>query len=81
MDLIQFKDVFGAPGTGIHSYRVFNIAIVDVLGTFALAALIKKAKPNWQFSRISIGLFVSAVIIHRIFGVNTTINKTIFGQV
>ena len=27
----KYKDIFGKVGSGIHSYRIANIAIVDVL--------------------------------------------------
>ena len=39
-DLI-FKDIFGKVGEGLHSYRIFNIAIIDVLFTI-LGAFIAK---------------------------------------
>lgn len=30
MSLCEYKDIFGIPNEGVHSYRLFNIAIVDV---------------------------------------------------
>jgi len=38
--LCKYKNMFGAPNTGIHSYRICNIAIVDVLVVFIIAMLI-----------------------------------------
>lgn len=32
-DLCKYKDALGEPGKGIHSYRLFGIAIADVLMT------------------------------------------------
>ena len=32
MSLCQYKDIFGKPGEGAHSYRVANVAVVDVGG-------------------------------------------------
>ena len=77
MNLCKYKDIFGKPNTGVHSYRIFNIAIVDVLLTilvaFIIARLIKK--PFWIVLLI---LFLFGIILHRLFCVRTTIDKLIF---
>ena len=31
--LKQYKDIFGKPNEGVHSYRLFDVAIVDLLLT------------------------------------------------
>jgi len=31
--LCKYKDILGKPGEGIHSIRLFNVAIMDVLFT------------------------------------------------
>ena len=36
-NIIYMNEIFGKPNEGIHSYRLFNIAIVDVIMTFILA--------------------------------------------
>ena len=33
MPLSDYKDIFGKPGEGGHAYRIFDIAIVDVIFT------------------------------------------------
>jgi hypothetical protein len=38
--LCKYKDIFGIPGKGVHSYRFFNIAIVDVFLTLVLSYLL-----------------------------------------
>ncbi len=38
--LCKYKNIFGAPNTGVHSYRIFNIAIVDALAVFIIAIVI-----------------------------------------
>lgn len=77
MNLCKYKDIFGKPNTGVHSYRIFNIAIVDVLLTilvaFIIARLIKK--PFWIVLLI---LFLLGIILHHLFCVKTTIDKLIF---
>ena len=39
--LCKYKDIFGKVGEGLHSYRLFNIAIVDVISTIFVAYLLK----------------------------------------
>jgi hypothetical protein len=38
--LCQYKNIFGEVNKGVHSYRIFNIAIVDVLLTIIGAYVI-----------------------------------------
>ena len=40
MSLCKYKDLFGKPGEGIHSWRIFDIGVIDVLVTIASAYLI-----------------------------------------
>ena len=40
MDLCKYKNILGVPGNGVHSYRIFNIAIVDVILTVIVAYII-----------------------------------------
>ena len=77
MNLCKFKDIFGKPNTGLHSIRVFNIAIVDVLFTVLLAYLIA-AVFHTRFYVTLATLFISGIILHRIFCVKTTIDKLLF---
>ena len=41
LNLCHYKHILGKPGTGLHSHRLFNISIVDVLLTLLLAYFIK----------------------------------------
>ena len=78
----KYKDIFGKPGTGIHSTRVFNIAIADVISTFIGAVFLWWAM-SYKYSLLLIFAFliILGIILHRLFCVNTTINKLIFGVV
>ena len=76
-NLCDYKDIFGAPNTGAHSYRLFNIAIVDVVSTFILAYIIKQFT-NYSFTTISVVLFVLSIFFHKLFCVDTTITKLFF---
>jgi fatty acid desaturase len=75
--LFQYKDILGKPNKGIHSYRIFNIAIVDVLLTILLALFISYIfKFNFWITLLII--FLIGIIIHRIFCVRTTVDKILF---
>ena len=78
-DLCRYKHIFGKPNTGIHTYRFFNIAIVDVILTILLAWLIKYVvAPSTNLFEILFISFMSGIIVHRIFCVRTTIDKLLF---
>ena len=38
--LCSYKNILGEPSNGVHGYRIFNIAIVDVLLTIIMAFII-----------------------------------------
>lgn len=80
MDLCKYKHMFGKEGEGIHAIRIFNVAIVDVVGTI-LGGLFIARIFSWNPYVVIICCFVVGVLIHRLFCVNTTVNKAIFGVV
>jgi len=76
----NLSEIFGRPNEGAHSYRFMNLAIVDILGTIIGAFIIAKIfKLNFTVTLIVI--FIIGIILHRLFCVNTTINKLIFGVI
>lgn len=77
MSLCKYKDVLGKPNEGIHSIRFLGVAIMDVIMTIIGAYFIS------HFSKISfiktlIFLFILGILLHKLFCVNTTINKLLF---
>jgi hypothetical protein len=78
--LCQYKDLLGKVGQGIHSYRIYNIAIVDVLFTILGAFIIHLFLPEYRFTLILAVLFLLGIILHRIFCVKTTVDKLIFDK-
>jgi hypothetical protein len=75
----KYKDVLGKPKTSLHSYRVFNIAIVDVLFTVVLAKAIQYyIMEDTDFLLILISCFIVGIIAHRVFCVKTTVDKLLF---
>jgi hypothetical protein len=75
--LCPYKNIFGKPNEGIHSYRIFDVAIVDVIFTVFGAYLIAKFG-KYDFKIVLFILFLLGIISHRIFCVRTTIDKLIF---
>jgi hypothetical protein len=73
-----YKNIFGEVNKGIHSYRVLNIAVVDVLLTIVSAYLVSKLFPEYSFRNTAIILFLLGIILHRLFCVRTTIDKLLF---
>lgn len=77
MSLCQYKDIFGAPNTGVHRYRIANIALVDLGLTILAAFLISRIfKTNFWLTLLI--LFILGIIAHRVFCVRTTIDKLLF---
>jgi hypothetical protein len=79
MSLCKYKNILGKPNEGAHKHFL-GIAITDVVFTIILAVII------WKITKIGfwiilLSLFLLGIILHRIFCVNTTINKLIFGKV
>lgn len=83
--LCKYKDVLGVPKKGFHSTRFMGFALYDILGTFGIAFIIAfifyRNSLLKSFIIISIILFILGIILHRLFCVNTTLNKIIFGKV
>ena len=77
MDLCKYKNSLGEPGKGIHSYRFFNLAIVDVISTIIGAYLISYFY-KISFTYTLIILFALGIFLHHIFCVKTTIDKLLF---
>jgi len=75
----QYKDILGKPGEGVHQYRLFDIAIADVIMTLIGALLIKLLfLRNCSYFAVLFWLFLLGVILHKIFCVDTTVNKFLF---
>lgn len=76
--LCQFKDILGKVGEGVHSYRIFNLAIIDIIFTVITAYFISSIIPKFEFIYVLIILFVLGIVFHRIFCVKTTVDKFLF---
>ena len=77
--LCEYSELIGKVGEGIHSYRLFNIAILDVIITMIGAYFLqKKFFSNYSYLQVLIVVFIVGIISHRIFCVRTTIDKMLF---
>ena len=77
--LCKYKDIIGKPGTGIHAYRFYNIAILDVIITLIGALFISwviKVSPYYVVPIV----FLSGILAHRIFCVRTQVDKLLFSE-
>ena len=77
MNLCKYRDIFGKVGTGVHSFRFLNIAIVDTLLTLAAAYVIN----SYLQSNLLIIFFILillSIVIHKAFCVETTLTKMFF---
>jgi hypothetical protein len=66
--LEKYRDVFGAPGTGVHKYRFLGVALVDfalsVLGAVLISVVFKM-----PIDLSLILVLVLGIILHALFGV------------
>jgi hypothetical protein len=69
--------MLGEPNKGIHSYRLFGVAIADVIMTIIAAAIIAYFRKQ-SFISVLLFLFLLGIVLHRIFCVRTTIDKLLF---
>ena len=79
----KYKDIFGKPREGIHQYRIFDIAILDVIGTIVLGYILHILNQKFDivkmsFTHILILLFILSIVLHRLFCVRTTIDQLLF---
>lgn len=79
MDLCKYKNALGIPRQGIHSIRVFDVAIIDVISTIIGAYILARIF-RWSFWKTLLGLFLLGVLLHRLFCVKTTVDRLIFGD-
>ena len=77
--LCPYRDILGKSGEGNHSYRIFDLAIMDILMTI-IGAYLFSVITRYPFLYCVIGLFLLGIISHRLFCVRTTIDKWLFRE-
>lgn len=63
-------DLFGIPREGVHSWRIFDFAAVDVIGTIAIAFILT-IQAQHLFLPVLVAIFIIAEILHYAAGVDT----------
>ena len=71
-----YKDSLGTPGQGFHTHFL-GVAILDVIGTILVAELLSYVF-NWNIYLTMIAVFLTGIVLHRIFCVRTTLDKILF---
>jgi hypothetical protein len=77
MSFCKYKNIFGEPNTGFHSYRIFDIAVVDTVSTIILAVILSYFL-KIKFLIVLFALFILGIVMHHLFCVRTTIDKLLF---
>lgn len=88
MSLCKYKNVFGEPNTGIHSIRIFDFAIFDILSTILVGIVIHqiiivellKMNDRIKLWMVIVFMFILGIVLHRLFCVKTTVDKILFGE-
>jgi hypothetical protein len=73
----KYKNIFGEPGKGTHASRLFGLAVVDVVLTL-IAAVIIALYFDAAIWKSIVGCFISGVVAHKLFCVDTALNKALF---
>ncbi len=75
--LCQYRGLFGEVGEGIHSYRIGDIAVIDVIAVLIGASIISGCNKK-KYWRTVFALFLLGILFHRLFCVRTTVDKFLF---
>ena len=73
---MSFANIFGAPRTGVHAYRLFDVAIVD-FGLTVAAAYPLSRYLGQPFLSTAVLLVLVSVPVHMAFGVQTKLASLI----
>jgi ABC-type microcin C transport system permease subunit YejE len=77
MRLCDYKNMFGAPGDGLHSVRIADIAVVDTVVVLFVVVIVSKLF-NLNFFIVLCTVFIIGILSHRLFCVRTTVDKLLF---
>ena len=80
LSLCRYRDSLGRPGEGVHAPRLLGLAVVDVVGTALIAALVARWR-RWPVAWTVAAAFAAAVVVHRAFCVDTALNVALLGRV
>ena len=70
----KFKDIFDKPNKGVHSFRLFDLPLVDYICSIILALIITYIT-KIPFELIIIIVLITGIVCHYLFGVETNLMK------
>jgi fatty acid desaturase len=76
-NLCKYKNLFGKPGEGLRKYRIFDIAIYDTAVVIIIGIIISYFSGYNIWLTLAV-LFISGIIVHRIFCVRSGVDKLLF---
>jgi hypothetical protein len=71
------RNLIGTVNKGVHKYKIFNIAVFDVIVTIVSAKLIAVLFKKY-FICILLCLLKLSIVVHRWKGVRTTVDRYLF---
>lgn len=78
--LCKYRDALGKPNEGFHKTRFFGLAANDLIGTIVITLGISYYT-GYSLILVILVMLIFTILIHRVFCVNTTLNKAIFGEI
>ena len=67
---IQYRDIFGKPGTGLHKYKFKGTALFDY-GLTIVGAFIVTYFTDIPLVITTIGLLILGILFHKLFGIRS----------
>jgi hypothetical protein len=76
--LEKYKDLFGKVGpTGIRKYRILGVSIFDVVVVMFFCFFISRFTGHSYWITLVV-LFLFGILVHRLFGARTAVDKFLF---
>lgn len=75
--LCKYKNALGIPGEGLRKYRIFDIALFDTV-VVIFCGLIISYFTGYKLWITLVVLFLSGIIVHRMFCVRTGVDRILF---
>ena len=72
--LCAYKNALGRPNQGVHAYRLFGFAIVDVVMS-VLGAIVIHAYTGYRLDGVLAAVFLSGIFLHWLFCVETKVSR------
>jgi len=79
INLCPYRYFFGISGKGIHSYRFYDVAVLDV-GVTLLSAIFIAYIFSFSYLWTILVVFILGILFHRMFYIRTTVDKMLFSK-